>query len=99
MTSSHNDPITPRAFSLEVHEDRIHLQLDDGRGLSVPLVWFPRLVHGTKAERANWRWTNGGSGIHWPDLGEDISIAHLLAGHRSRESDKSLKTWLNSRNP
>jgi len=99
MTSSNIDPITPRAFSLEVHEDRLHLQLEDGRGLSVPLVWFTRLVHGTKAERANWRWTNGGAGIHWPDLDEDISIAHLLAGQNSRESGKSLKTWLNSRNP
>jgi hypothetical protein len=65
--------------------------------VAVPLAWFPRLAHGTPAERANWRLIGGGVGIHWPDLDEDISVESLLAGRRSGETQASLRLWLHSR--
>ena len=69
----------------------------DARTLTVPLAWFPRLAHGSAVERANWRLVGGGSGIHWPDLDEDISVESLLAGRRSGESLESLRRWLGAR--
>jgi hypothetical protein len=71
--------------------------LADGRTITAPLAWFPRLVHGRPAERANWRLIAGGEGIHWPDLDEDISVRSLLAGRRSGEGLDSLRRWLKSR--
>ena len=55
------------------------VELADGRTISAPLGWYPRLQHGTNAERKNWRLVGRGEGIHWPDLDEDISVAGLLA--------------------
>jgi hypothetical protein len=57
---------------------------DDGRTLSVPLVWFPRLLDATAEQRANWRLTGQGEGIHWEDLDEDLSVAGLLRGEKER---------------
>ncbi len=71
--------------------------LDDGRTLSVPLAWYPRLLHGTEAERMRYELIGDGEGIHWPDLDEDISIEGLLAGRRSAETDASLARWLAKR--
>jgi hypothetical protein len=71
--------------------------LRDGRTLSVPLEWYPRLAYGSPRERQRWRIIGNGIGIHWPDLDEDISISALLAGMPSGESAKSLKQWLASR--
>ena len=66
--------------------------------ISVPLTWFPRLLHGTPAERENWRFIGDGEGIHWPELDEDIEVRHLLlAGIPSQESQHSLQMWLESR--
>jgi hypothetical protein len=65
--------------------------------LSVPLSWYPRLVHGTPEERQHWRLIADGQGIHWPDLDEDISVANLLAGKPSGESQRSFKRWLEGR--
>lgn len=73
------------------------VELVDGRSVSVPLLWFPRLVDATPAERAHWRLIGRGEGIHWPDLDEDMSVAGLLAGKRSGESQRSLKRWLELR--
>jgi hypothetical protein len=73
------------------------VDLADGRTITVPLAWFPRLAHGTPAERANWRRIGGGVGIHWPDLDEDISVESLLAGRRSGETQASLRRWLTAR--
>jgi hypothetical protein len=64
----------------------------------VPVAWFPRLAHGTPAERANWRFIGRGEGIHWPDWDEDISVDSLLAGRRSGETLESLQRWLQGRN-
>ena len=71
--------------------------LSDGRTITVPLAWFPRLENGTPAERANWRFIGNRDGIHWPDLDEDISVISLLAGRRSGESQASLRLWLQKR--
>ena len=72
-------------------DDTLSVDLGDGRTISVPLVWFPRLVNGTPKERNNWRLIGRGEGIHWEDLDEDISIEGLLAGHASGESQASFK--------
>ncbi|GJL60761.1 MAG: hypothetical protein NPIRA03_36180 [Nitrospirales bacterium] len=79
-------------------DDTLSVDLGDGRTISVPLVGFPRLVHGTPKERNNWRLIGRGEGIHWEDLDEDISIEGLLAGHASGESQASFKKWLDKRN-
>jgi hypothetical protein len=85
------------AQSINVTDDALIADLVDGRTIAVPLVWFPRLAHGTPTERANWRFIAGGKGIHWPDLDEDISVDSLLAGRRSGESQKSFGQWLQRR--
>lgn len=87
----------PEATRVEVSDVTLTVELVDGRSVSVPLLWFPRLVDATPAERANWRLIGRGEGIHWPDLDEDISVAGLLAGKRSGESQRSLKRWLELR--
>lgn len=77
--------------------DTLTVNLDDGRTISVPLSWYPRLFHGTEKERKNWRLIGKGEGIHWLDIDEDISVKGLLAGLRSGESQKSLQQWLENR--
>lgn len=85
------------AQGLSVSDDALVVDLADGRTITAPLPWFPRLAHGTPAERANWRLIGGGEGIHWPDLDEDISVESLLAGRRSGETQESLRRWLAAR--
>ncbi len=87
----------PEAQSVTVGEDTLTAELSDGRTIAVPLDWYPRLVHASAEERANWRFIGAGEGIHWPDLDEDISIAALLAGRPSAEGQKSLSRWLEAR--
>ena len=86
-----------RAQSVTVTEDALVVDLNDGRTISVPLAWYPRLLHGTAGERNNWRLIGGQEGIHWPELDEDISVAGLLAGKPSGESQSSFKRWLEKR--
>jgi hypothetical protein len=86
-----------RAQHVKVTADTLTVDLTDGRTLSVPLAWFPRLLHGSVAERNKWRFIAGGEGIHWTDLDEDISVEGLLHGQRSRESHASLEKWLQGR--
>ncbi len=98
MTSSARDlAAPPAAGGCRVSDDSLVVDLVDGRTLSVPLVWFPRLVHATAAERGNWRLIGRGEGIHWPDVDEDISVEALIAGRPSGEAQASLKRWLASR--
>jgi hypothetical protein len=85
------------AQSVTISDDALIALLADGRTLTVPLAWFPRLLNGTTAERSNFRLIGSGSGIHWPELDEDISVASLLAGERSGETPESLRRWLKSR--
>lgn len=86
----------PSAQNVTVTEHSLSVELTDGRVISVPLAWFPRLVHATP-ERNNWRPIGKGEGIHWQDIDEDISIEGLLAGKASGESQTSLKKWLSTR--
>ena len=85
------------AHNVSVTDDVLAVELADGRTITVPLAWFPRLSHGTPAERENWRLIGSGEGIHWPDLDEDISVESLLAGRRSGEAQESLRRWLQAR--
>ena len=71
--------IEPLATSARCTDDALHVALADGREVSVPLAWFPRLQAASKDERSNWRLIGGGVGIHWPDVDEDISVDGLLA--------------------
>ena len=87
----------PGATTLTVAEDALTAQLADGRSISVPLVWYPRLVHATQEERDNWELFGAGRFIHWPDLDEDLSVEGLLAGWASRESEGSFKRWLEAK--
>ena len=86
-----------RAQHVRLTADTLRVDLTDGRTISVPLAWFPRLLHGSTAERSNWRFIARGEGIHWPDLDEDIRVEGLLQGQQSRESHASLAKWLQSR--
>lgn len=85
------------ARTVSISRDALLVHLTDGRTISVPLTWYPRLLHGSPAERRKWRLTGRGIGVHWPDLDEDICIQGLLAGHPSHESSSSLEQWLRSR--
>jgi hypothetical protein len=75
------------------------VDLEDGRTLTVPVGWYPRLAHGTPVERRRWRLIEGGTGIHWPGLDEDVSVEGLLAGRPSGESQSSFRRWLAEREP
>ncbi len=76
-----------------ITDDTLSVDLSDGRTISVPLAWFPRLFAGTESERVNWRLIGQGQGIHWPDLDEDISVENLILAKSSGESQQSLKNW------
>ncbi len=86
------------ARKIEVTEDSLMADLSDGRSITVPLAWYPRLLNGTLREKSNWRFIGRGEGIHWPDLDEDIRVADLVAGKPSGESQRSFKRWLEERN-
>ncbi len=77
--------------------ESICISLSDGRTISAPLVWYPRLYHGSVQERNNWKLIGKGSGIHWPELNEDLSIESIIIGRPSMENAGSLEKWLKSR--
>jgi hypothetical protein len=87
----------PLAAGVTITGETMTVGLADGRSLSVPLSWYPRLAHATEAERANWNLLGGGYAIEWPDLDEHVGVASLLAGRRSGESDASFQRWMASR--
>jgi hypothetical protein len=97
MTTSPIELQAARAMQVSISDDAISVDLTDGRSISVPIAWFPRLLHGRPQERQNWRLIGGGQGIHWPDLDEDISLENLLLGRHSGESQPSFARWLESR--
>lgn len=97
MTTSAAETTTPLATAVALTDDTLTVDLNDGRTVSVPLAWYPRLVHATSDERGNWRLVAQGEGIHWPDVEEDISVASLVAGRPSGESAASLQRWLAER--
>jgi len=87
----------PNAQDVHVADYALTVELSDGRTVSIPLGWCPRLEHGHPEERAKWRLIGNGHDIHWPDLDEDISVEGLHVGKLSGESQASLKRWLQSR--
>src|SRR3989304_3815462 len=86
-----------RPKAVTVTDDALIVDLADGRTITVPLAWYPRLLQASPAERGNWRFVGDREGIHWPDPDEDISVEGLLAGKRSGETQSSLKSWLEKR--
>ena len=86
-----------RAIRVQVTSEVLLVELSDGRTVTAPLDWFPRLLHGTRSERKNLRLIGGGQGIHWPDLDEDVSVDGLLKGKASGESPSSFRRWLATR--
>ncbi len=97
MSTSGTELREALAKRVSVTADALIADLADGRTITVPIAWFPRLLAGTAQERANWRLIADGEGIHWPDLDEDISVESLLAGRRSAETQESLRRWLQHR--
>jgi|SRR5688572_5135942 hypothetical protein len=97
MATSMVEMEIPNAERVTVTDAALVIDLSDGRSISVPLTWFPRLVHATPEERTSWRLVGRGEGIHWPELDEDISVEGLLAGRPSGESQASFKRWLEQR--
>jgi len=97
MIISAADITVPTAQSVRVTEDTLSVDLSDGRTISVPLAWFPRLAHATRKQRSQWRLIGRGHGIHWPLIDEDVSVEGLLAGRPSGESQESFKRWLTRR--
>ena len=97
MDSLQTERIAAKAADIVVTDDNLTVDFVDGRSISVPLAWYPRLVHGTPHERANWRIVGNGEGFHWPDLDEDLSLEGLLLGRPSGESQRSFQRWLGDR--
>ncbi len=97
MSSSALETREALATHVEVSDDTLSVELADGRTIAAPLAWYPRLAHATAEERGSWRLIGGGQGIHWPAVDEDISVANLLAGQPSAESQSSFKKWLAGR--
>ena len=85
--------ISPVAINIIVADDKLIVDLEDGRSVAVPLAWYPRLLHGSATERSNWQLLGEGYAIEWPDLDEHIGIEAVLAGRRSGESERSLERW------
>jgi uncharacterized protein DUF2442 len=75
-----------RVLDVTFSDDALSVSLRDGRVISVPLVWYPRLLNAAPAQRKNWKIAGGGYGIHWPDADEDISTEGLLRGARAPKS-------------
>jgi len=84
-------------MGVTVTDDTLSIDLEDGRSVSVPIGWYPRLSYATAAERANFQISGAGYGIHWPELDEDIGVEGLLLGKRSSESAASFERWLQRR--
>lgn len=97
MSSSTTETPIVRAEDVTITDDSLAIELSDGRSISAPLAWYPRLLYGTPEERSHWRLVGSGAGIHWTELDEDISVENLLAGRASGESQRSLKRWLEQR--
>src|SRR5438552_12478565 len=87
----------PSAVKVSIRDEKLIVDLADGRTIIVPLAWFPRLLHASRKERLNWKLLGHGYAIEWPDLDEHIGIGGLVAGRRSGESAKSIARWLSTR--
>ena len=92
-------PTLIRIINVTVTDDTLAVDLEDGRSISIPIGWYPRLAYGTPAERDNFQISGAGYGIHWPDLDEDIGVEGILLGRKSSESQTSFARWLQRRQP
>ncbi|BAJ64164.1 MULTISPECIES: DUF2442 domain-containing protein [Anaerolinea] len=97
MSTLVNEIQQARAQSVRITEDMLVVELTDGRVISVPLAWYPRLWYGSESERAHFEIIGEGEYIHWPELDEDLSVSGILKGRRSLENPESLKKWLAKR--
>ena len=97
MSTSASEIREALARDVKVTRDELRVFLSDGRTITAPLAWYPRLLAGTSEEQAKWRLIGRGTGIHWEALDEDISVEGLLSGLPSGESQESLKKWLSVR--
>jgi len=97
MSTSAVELEIPDAVDVWVSSDTLSVELSDGRTISVPLDWYPRLTHATEKERADWRLIGRGHGVHWEAIDEDVGVEGLLAGRPSGESQSSFRKWLASR--
>ena len=100
MNGTHSAVVTltlARVVSVTVTDDTLSVDLEDGRTIAVPIGWYPRLAHGTLAERANFQISGAGYGIYWHELDEDIGVEGLLLGKKSTESSASFERWLRRR--
>ena len=97
MITSMIEARVPEAEDVTVTDDTLRVELSDARTISVPLAWYPRLVHATQEERDAWELIGEGQGIRWEALDEDLSVEGLIAGGPSGESQRSLKQWLEAR--
>jgi hypothetical protein len=88
--ASSNPSAGPRAIDVVLDDDSLTVALADGRRVTVPLAWFPRLLRATPEQRRNWRWIGDVQGIHWPDIDEDLSIEGLLRGPASEASKRAI---------
>jgi len=91
--------ILTRVTNVQVTEDTLSVDLEDGRSIAVPIGWFPRLAYSSPVERSNFVISSAGYGIHWPDLDEDIGVEGLILGKKSSESRASFERWLARRAP
>jgi hypothetical protein len=87
----------PLIQKVTITDDTLSVDLSDGRTISVPLAWYPRLLNGSILERNDYRLIADGSGIHWHQLDEDISLKNLILGQPSGESQTSFQRWLKNR--
>ena len=90
-------PTLSRIVNVAVTDDTLSVDLEDGRTISVPIGWYPRLAYGTAEERIHFEISGAGYGIHWPDLDEDIGFEGMLLGKKSTESQASFERWLQKR--
>jgi hypothetical protein len=97
MIALNDKPRVVAGEAVKVTADTLLVELSDGRTITAPLAWFPRLLHGSVKERNRWRFIGRGEGVHWPDLDEDISIEGLVLGKPSGESQTSFARWLEKR--
>ena len=84
---------SPVATNVTITDDKLIVDLEDGRSVAVLLAWYPLLLHGSASERSNWQLLGDGYAIEWPDLDEHIGVESMLAGRRSGESERSLERW------
>jgi len=89
--------VDPVIVGVTVTNEKLIVELEDGRSIAIPLEWYPRLLHGTMEERQNYQLLGDGYAIEWPELDEHIGVEGLLAGRRSSESQSSLERWLGKR--